>query len=148
MKRLIASLSLSLLVLSTSADARDKTIVSIEAKSLVVRDGRDLSRDLRDAVTRELEGLDMTKAPKDARYVLSASLTKLETRQSGDKTASRAKVSLMLKDAKRGALYAVIEGAATAEGTKASDERSEQEALLGAVKGAMTSVPKAVADAK
>ncbi len=148
MKRLIASLSLSLVVLSPVADARDKTIVAIEARSLVARDGRDLSRDLREAVTREVDGLDLTRAPKHARFVLSASLVKLETTQRGDTTATRAKVSVTLKEAKRGALFAVIEGAATAEGGRTGDERAERDALLGAVRGAVKGVPTAVAAAK
>lgn len=145
MKRLIVALALSLV--PSSLHAGDRPIVSIEARSLVTRDGRDLTRDLRDAVARELEGLDMTKARKGARFTLSASLTKLETNPRGDGVASRARVSLVLKEAKRGALFAVIEGAATAEGARAGDEQSERAALDGAVRGAMTGLPKAVAAA-
>lgn len=147
MNRLIALVSLLALSHGSPGAARDRAIVSVEARSLVARDGRDLSRDLRDAVTREVDGLDMSGAPRGARFVLSASLVKLETSQRGETVASRARVTLALKEAKRGALLAVIDGAATAEGAR-GDERAERDALLGAVKGAMTGVPKAVAAAR
>ncbi|MCC6645555.1 MAG: hypothetical protein IT374_08300 [Polyangiaceae bacterium] len=148
MNRLVALVSLCALSHAAPAASRDRVIVSVEARSQVARDGRDLSRDLRDAVKKELDGLDMSRAPKDARFVLSASLVTLDTSRRDGAVASRAKVSLALKDARRGALFAVIEGAATAEAGRASGEESERDALAGAVKGAMAGVPRAVAAAK
>lgn len=122
--------------------AADRPIVAIEAHSLVAREGRDLKGDLRAAVQREVDALDLKKARE--RYVLSASLLRLDTATEGGKTRSTARVSVVLKDARGGAVKAILNGKATAEDSPSAAERAERSALEAAVQGAIKPVPEAV----
>jgi len=123
--------------------AAERPIVAIEAHSLVTREGRDLKGDLRALVQREVDALDFGKTPS-ARCVLSASLIKLDTATEGGKTRSSARVSVVLKDAKGGAVRAILGGRATAEDTPSAAARAEASALEAAVRGALKTVPEAV----
>ena len=139
-------LSWALFLLATiaaPAHAADRPIVGIEARSMVVREGRDLERDLRAMVTREVEALRFGKAPR-AKYTLTASLTTLETATDGGKARSSARVSVVLSEARGGALRAVLDGRATAEDAASATARAEQTALEAAVQGAVRSLPDAV----
>lgn len=140
---MLRQLSCALFVAATvaiPAHAAERPIVAIEAHSLVAREGRDLKGDLRSAVQREVDALQFGKTR--ARYVLSASLIKLDTSTEGGKTRSTARVSVVLKDAKGGAVRAILGGRATAEDGPAASV--EQSALEAAVQGAVKPVPDAV----
>jgi len=142
--RLAAGAILATFSLLPVADAADRPIVAVEARSLVSRDGRDLERDLREAVVRELSGLDFQGATRSERYVLAASLLKLDTRAEAGKVRANAKVSVLLRAAKGGAVHAIIDGSALAEDAETATARAESGALDGAVRGALRAVPEAV----
>ena len=133
--------SIAALVLPAQSIAGEKAIAGVEVKSLVVRGDRDLATPLRASVEREVAALDLKKAPKGRRFVLGISLTKLETSTSRTSTKASSRVSLIIRDAKTGALQASVDGSALAEDAPTAGARAEDDAIAGAVKGVMRSVP-------
>jgi hypothetical protein len=134
-------LVVSIAVLAAPASAGEKPIAGVEVKSLVTRGDRDLAAPLRASVDREVAALDLQKAPKGRRFVLGVSLIKLETSTSGTSTKASSRVSLIIRDAKTGALQASVDGSALAEDAPTAGVRAEDDAIAGAVKGVMRSVP-------
>ncbi|RYE86423.1 MAG: hypothetical protein EOO75_15745 [Myxococcales bacterium] len=144
LRRMVCCLLALSPVVALPAHGSDRPIVSIEAHSQVSRQGRDLKSDLKTMVQRGVDGLDFRKGPPRSRYTLSASLLSLDTRQEGGKVRSSARVSVLLKDARGGAVQAVLDGRATAEDAASAVLRAEQGALEAAVSGALRPVPDAV----
>ena len=140
----LATISLLGITLAAPALGREPPIASVEVRTMVERGDRDLRELLRDTVESELSRMDLSGAPTGTRFVLSASLVRLETSTSRTATRSSCRVSLTLREVKRGALHAILDGSALAEDSASGGARAENGAIAGAVRGAMRSLPEAV----
>jgi hypothetical protein len=117
--------------------ADDAPVVVGEVATRVSRPHVDLPKALRRALEREVAALGLRTAGGSKRYVLSASLVKLE----GGSSPVRCTVSAVLRERKSGAIRAIVEGRAE------SDERGESaelDALDAATRGAVASLPNAL----
>lgn len=92
---------------------------------------------LRRASVEELDALDMPKLPRDRRAVLSVSLVRV-VKKSGGFACS---VSAVLRDAKKGTLFAVLEGHAEGDTRAGNAEEHERQIVRSALHGAITRVP-------
>ena len=98
---------------------------------------------LRDIVKSELQALDLPTA--DGRsYLLDVSLDELDTKRAGERTETTCAVSATLRDARDGALYAILKGRARAGDAAPRAQRATTLALSGAVRNALRRVPEAV----
>jgi hypothetical protein len=97
--------------------------------------------ELRSLLRAELASAEFARVKTNERYVLSATLVRLDSVQSSDSARATCVVSVaILRDGST--LYALIHGRATAEEAKAPAARSD--ALRAAVHSAMVRVPKAL----
>ncbi len=99
----------------------------------------DVIPSLKIALDAEMRELDLRAARKDA--VLSVSLVKLETEQQHTGTSATCVISATLRSRDGGAIFAILEGRARAQGQSA---RIHESALRGAVHGALSRVPEAL----
>ena len=130
-----------LVAILTSAStvlAADPPVVVGEVGTRVAGDHADLPRALRRVLEREIANLVLQQAPRAKRFVLSASLVKLERQE--DKTVS-CMVSVVLREKKSGAIRAILEGRAraTIEGSE-----GESAALEAAARASIASLPEAL----
>lgn len=103
-----------------------------------------LKPELESAVKRELGRIDLSSVRARDKYVLSASLVKLQTVKSGDQIETSCVVSATLSRAGSGALHAVLQGRARAIDAPSAHKTAERAALDAAVKGAMRRLPEAL----
>ncbi len=78
------------------------------------------------------------------KFVLSATLVRLEAEQVGHGARASASVSLVLRRAREQTLYAVLSGRATAEAAESSVSEAREDALLAAVRSAISRLPEAL----
>lgn len=97
---------------------------------------------LRSALTEGVAGL-AVPAPRE-RFVLSATLLRLEAEQVGRGARARAEVSLVLRRARQQTLYALIKGNATAEAADSTLGETRDDALRAAVRSALRRLPEAL----
>lgn len=101
----------------------------------------EVERELRSLLRAELGSAEFSRLRTNQRYVLSATLVRLDSVQSPETARATCVVSVaILRDGST--LYALINGRATAEEAKAPAARSD--ALRAAVHSAMVRVPKAL----
>jgi hypothetical protein len=133
------ALALALVAWANIARAEDKRPVVIgEVGTRVTRARLDLPKALRRALERELAALDVAKV-SSKRFVLSASLVKLEGRKNSP--GVECAVSAVLRERRSGAIRAIVTGRAEAE---LEGDQAELDALQAAVRGAVASVPAAM----
>ena len=94
---------------------------------------------MRTALTSNLAGV---KIPAGKAFIVSASLTKLETKTSGAQTTTSCVISLALRDAKDGNLRGIVEGTSAVSGTGAN---VNAELVTAAIHGAARGVSQFVA---
>jgi hypothetical protein len=99
---------------------------------------------LRSALEREIEALDLHAAPHGRRFVASASLVRLETDSTGSALRASCVVALVLREARGGAIVAMVEGRARAEGDWAGLATAESLAIGAAAHGAAQALPQVV----
>jgi hypothetical protein len=129
----------SWLMAASPARAEGQAPVVIgEVATRVKRAKVDLPKALRRALEREIAALSLAGA---RRYVLSASLVRLEGRKPGAPAGVRCTVSTVLREERSGAIRAVIVGKAEAD---YDGEQAELGALDAAVRGAVAFVPAAM----
>jgi len=89
---------------------------------------------MRSALTTHLTEV---KIPSGKKFIVSASLTKLETKTEGSQTTTSCVVSLALRDAKDGVLRGVVQGNASMSGaaSKKDNDALVAAAIRGATKG-------------
>jgi hypothetical protein len=93
---------------------------------------------------QELPGVDVGK-PRPKPTVLSVSLVRMErTPSGGNKAQVSVLVSATLRDKKKGAVVAVVEGRARAENEERLVELLEHATLKSAVRGALSRLPEAL----
>lgn len=82
-------------------------------------------------------------AQRSAASVVSMSVVKLERSRRGESRRIECVVSATLRDARKGTLYAVLEGRARLE-DGAQSPQAEQAVLRGAIHGAVAQIPRAL----
>jgi hypothetical protein len=107
-----------------------------------------LERTLRAALSEELTTLSRAGATGKRPLVVSAALTKLLTEQRAQRARSTASISLVLRRADDQVLFAELRGRASVEESSDSLAALEQQALRGAVRGAVARLPEAVERAR
>jgi hypothetical protein len=125
-------------LISAPAHAADPPVTVGEVGTRVTRPDLDLVSVVRKAFERELRSLDI-KARRE-RYVLSASLVRLDGGVAGA-AGTECLISAVLRDKKSGAIRAMIEGTARADG------RASTETAIGTVEAAVHGAAKAVPQA-
>ena len=98
--------------------------------------------ELRSLLRAELASAEFSRLKTNERYVLSATLLRLDSVQSSESARATCVVSVAILRRDHSTLYALVQGRATAEEAQASEARSD--ALRGAVHSAMVRVPKAL----
>ncbi len=101
----------------------------------------DTANTIKSTLTEELAKL---KLPAGRKVIVSASLVKLETQQSGADATTRAVVSLAIRDAKDGAIRGVVNGTGFVK-TKAGDATAAKLVVETAVRGATKNLPVVLA---
>lgn len=111
-----------------------------EVSTSVQRGDLDLRALVRASFEEELRALDLGHAPHRRRAILSASLVRMDTLPSTDDIpVTTCVISATLRDARRGAVFAVLEGRARAGSP--SDARA---IVKVAVRGAVARIPEAM----
>ena len=113
-------------------------------KVTIRRDSKALENAFRNAVERELAGIDLSTVKPADRYVLSASLVKIETSADGDRARTTCVVSATLTKERGGALHAIISGRARVEDAPAQARSTELTAMRAAVHNVLIRVPEAL----
>jgi hypothetical protein len=108
------------------------------------RDSKSLESAFKAAVERELAGINLSALKPADRYVLSASLVKMDTLADGDRTHTTCVVSAVLTRQRGGALHAIISGRARVEDASAKTRSAELSAMRAAVHNALIRVPEAL----
>lgn len=104
----------------------------------------DLRAQLRTMLGEELAATDFANVKTHERFLLSATLVKLDNVVERDSVRSTCVVSVALLRDKGATLHAVIRGRATAEEAKAHIDAAQSDALRAAVHSAITRVPQAL----
>ena len=100
--------------------------------------------ELRSLLRAELSAADFGRVKSGERYMLSATLVRLDSVQSTDSVRATCVISVALLRDGGTTLYALINGRATAEQGKAHADVARSDALRAAVHSAMVRVPKAL----
>ncbi len=107
-------------------------------------DSKSLEIAFKAAVEHELAGIDLSTIKPADRYVLSASLVKMDTLAEGDRAHATCVVSAVLTRQRGGALHAIISGRARVEDASAKTRSTELSAMRAAVHNALIRVPEAL----
>jgi hypothetical protein len=129
----------ALVITGTVVAAEPPPVVVGEVGTRVVGVNADLPKALRRVLEREIPNLALHRPPRSKRFVLSASLVRLERLQNAEGVSCT--VSIVLREQKSGAIRAILEGRARA--TLQGDE-GEAVALEAAARAAIASLPEAV----
>jgi hypothetical protein len=100
--------------------------------------------EFRKVVERELAQIDMSQVKTRDRFVLEATVTKLETRATADRTEATCVVSGMLTRKSGGAVRAILRGRARAQDGPKKVQAAERAAVEGAVRSALSRVEEAL----
>jgi len=135
-------LMLAICVVFAAQDVRaDAKVVSLGEVSVPQSNDATVGPRLTAAVEDELGQLDLSHARRQA--VVSVSVVRLDSEPRNKGTAFTCVVSATLRNPKTGAVFAIVEGRARAEGE--SPRSLESSALRGAVHGAVARIPDALA---
>jgi hypothetical protein len=136
---------LAVAALASSSDAAPPKIVVLGEVSAPVsgEQGVDYAALVRSAAEDELRALDVHRVHRARPVIVSVSLVRLETHVE-PRTRATCVVSAVLRDARQGAVFAILEGKAQAmDGERRALEKS---ALQGAMHGALGRIPEALGD--
>jgi hypothetical protein len=128
--------------LSARADAAASPVALGEVK--VARSDPSLERTFRGMVERELGEVDLSQVKAPGRFVLSASLVQIATRESSGQAETLAVVSATLRRARGGSIHAVIQGRAQASDGRGKARSVELSAMRAAVRSALGRLPAAL----
>ena len=146
-RQLLAALVVGIAVLlSAPADAHGPAPVQLTEVASRVSSRRlgDVVDLLRKDAQRELYAIDWQRQGVRRQVHVSAALVRLESTQDAKVLLANATVSATLRDARTGALLAILEGRAQAEDRPGEAAGAERDALAGAVRGAITAIPEAI----
>jgi hypothetical protein len=130
--------------LSSPLDAAERPVVLGEIAAVVKRADVDLARLLRTTLERELSTLDLSRVPRGSHWVLSAALVRLDAETVAGTTRASCVISTTLREAKTGAIRAIMEGRARAENDPKHSLTAEKGAVTAAAHGAVKSIPDVV----
>jgi hypothetical protein len=140
--------ALVVLPVTSSAAAGESGVALGEVSSRVARDGVDFEGLVRAASLEELGALHLEAHVEPGatprRVIVSVALVRLDTSAAGRVTDARCKVSATLRNARSGALFAVVDGQARASGGEAREE-VERSAMHGALQSAFGRLPEVLA---
>lgn len=134
--RLLAAAALTLAVATAHADAP----VAVGEVSTVAGQ-EEAAHTIKSTLAEELAKV---KVPAGRKFIVSASLVKLETRPSGSDATTQAVVSLAIRDAKDGVVRGVVNGTGLVT-AKASDVSAKKLVVETAVRGATKNLPVVIA---
>jgi hypothetical protein len=100
--------------------------------------------ELRSLLRAELSATDFAQVKTHDRFVLSATLVRLDSVLASDSVRATCVISVALLRDNGATLHAVIRGRATAEESKTQADVARSDALRGAVHSAITRVPQAL----
>jgi hypothetical protein len=131
-------------IASPAAEASDPGAVALgEVSTIVQRGNLDLRALLRSTLEEELRALDLSRVPRSRHAILSVSLVRMDTQTSqeaeSDAAVTTCVVSATLRDARRGAIFAILEGKARGAGGA-----SDGAIVRTAVRGAVARIPEAM----
>jgi hypothetical protein len=133
---------LAVLASTGTATAADPPPVVVgEVGTRVLGGNGNLPKALRLVLEREIANLALGRAPRSKRFVLSASLVKLEHQAATDTESVSCTVSVVLREQRSGAIRAILEGRARAT---AQGDEGESVALEAAARAAIASLPDAL----
>jgi len=124
------------------ADAGSSPVALGEVK--VVRSDPGLARKFRGLVEHELGEVDLSSVKAQDRFVLSASLVQMATRESSGQAETVAVVNATLRRARGGTIHAVIQGRAQASDRPSKVKSVELNAMRAAVRSALGRLPEAL----
>jgi hypothetical protein len=119
--------------------AEPPPVVVGEVGARVLESRPDLPKELRNSLEREIANLALRQSARSKRFVLSASLVKLDRQPGASGEWVSCTVSVVLREQKSGAIRAILEGRAKAQGND-----SEAVAIDAAARAAVASLPEAV----
>ncbi|MBK7581468.1 MAG: hypothetical protein IPI67_14820 [Myxococcales bacterium] len=132
----------ALIAWGARADAGTSPVSLGEVK--VVRSDPKLERAFRGLVERELGEVDLSNVRPSERFVLSAALVQMATRESSGQTETQVVVSATLRQARGGSIRAVIQGRAQATDQPNKVRAVELSAMRAAVRSALGRLPEAL----
>lgn len=103
-----------------------------------------VERRFRALLVREIDRIAANTAGRKEQYVLSASLVRLEAKESADASRATCVVSATLRRASGGVLIGMMRGHATAEDERGALDDAVSQALEAAVHSAVVRVPEAL----
>jgi hypothetical protein len=115
-----------------------------EVTSEVTREGIDMPFELRSVVEQELPAVDMGGRPKPSPAILSVSLVRMERTSADKKTSVTCLVTATVRDKRKGAIVAVLEGRARGENEERLTALLERAVMKSAVRGALARLPEAL----
>lgn len=136
----VALAVLFVVAMATSAHAAERAVVVGEVTSSVVRTDFDVRALLHDAAEREIAAMPLAR-PRSGHspVIVSVRLASLRT----NPTSSACAVTLALRRARTGALFAMLEGSARVDDPSVDGQRT---ALAAALRSALSRLPAALAD--
>jgi hypothetical protein len=137
----VALLGASLALLTPAARASDGEAVALgEVSSSVQRGDVDLRALLQTKLVEVLRTLDLSHVSRKRRAILSVSLLRMDTTSSQDNAqVTTCIVSATLRDARRGAVFAILEGRA-----RGPSDANARAMVRTAVRGAFARIPEAM----
>ena len=127
---------------AAEADAGSSPVARGEVK--VARSDPTLERAFRGLVEHELGEVDLSKVKAQDRFVLSAALVQMATRESSGQAETVAVVSATLRRARGGSIHAIIQGRAQATDRPSQVKSVERSAMRAAVRSALARLPEAL----
>jgi hypothetical protein len=121
--------------------AAHERVVIGEVSSQVARAGTDYEPLLRSASEDELRMLDLSHVPKTKRVVVSVALVSMDTLAESHDTDATCVVNAVLREARGGTIFAILEGKARAK-SGGAPQVVERSALEGAIHGALARIPE------
>lgn len=139
--RLLAAVTVAATLFTGSADAlaADGPVAVGEISPLPSGSGTDAAV-VRDVAASEIRQIDLSRLAGRRKFVVSISLTKI-TKALAD-GAVACTVNAMLRDARTGAMIAIIEAGAQADGPSSTELRKQ--VAHAAIRSAMRRIPKAL----
>lgn len=125
-------------------DARPPTVSVGEVSVKPAGADAPTERRLRFLLGREVDRLRLDTGRRGDAYVLSASLVRLDARESRDGARASCVVSATLRRARTGTLLAMLRGSGVAEDDRDMVEGAKQRALEAAVNSAVRRLPEAL----
>jgi hypothetical protein len=135
----VASFVLAAAMTASGAEGHEQPIEIGEVSTQVERDGIDFAEVMRRESAEVLSALDTSHIPRGKHVIVSLALVRLDTLREPD-TSATCVVDATLRDARRGSVFAILEGKAKV--TNGEPRLVERTALHGAIKGALTRIPE------